>query len=268
MNTLEELIIALQAGVPGQLRVTLLGVSELSRSRRLEEQMTAAREALEADGLSAQINWQTGSVDEALLNFLPAYPEALTLFSGIHRRISGRYIRLWNFRRLLALIDSPLMRVRSSCSLPKNALVCSGGLPYSIRLEKLAIRLAQANSAKITFFHVVEPVTHDYPLAREVLNHWETLLNSNTPQALHFQGALDAAAQAGVEARIVVRHGALIHELFEEIRSGSYDLVAVGSSYSSQNLRHLTRPDVAPLVASSFDCPVLTARGKINDTYG
>lgn len=87
------------------------------------------------------------------------------------------------------------------------------------------------------------------------------------PQSRHLQSALLAAQKANVEARVLVRHGPLIHELFDEIRTGGYDLVAVGSAYSSHTLRHLTRPDVAALVGATFDCPVLTARGKITDTY-
>jgi len=282
MNAYPELIISLEAGQPGypgldygvalagifNSPVTILGVLKADGPNRMQGQVTAACEQLEAKGLPVQVVWEQGSYEKALLHCLSEHPDALTLFSDIHKPIWGRYIRVGRFRRLMALIDSPLLRIHRLCSMPKKLLVCSGGLSYAIRVEKLAIQLARASAAQITFFHVVEPVTRDYPLARDVLNHWETLLKTNTPQARHLQCALDAARQAGLEARVLVRHGPLIHELFQEIHTGEYDLVAVGSAYSSQSLQHLTRPDVAPLIASAFDCPVLTARGKVGDSYG
>ncbi len=282
MNTPPELILTLQAGQPGypaldygvnlagifRSAVTILGVTKVGNPNRMEEQVSSARESLLAAGIPVEVIWEQGSFEQALLRCLSSHPGALTLFSDIHKPVWGRYIRIGRFRRLMALIGSPLLRIHRPCSPPLHLLVCSGGLSYTIPLEKLTIQLARANAAKITFFHVVEPVTRDYPLAREVLNRWETLLKTQTPQAIHLQNALAAAGQASVEARVLVRHGPLIHELFDEIHTGGYDLVAVGSAYSSQNLRHLTRPDVASLVATSFDCPVLTARGKISDSYG
>lgn len=281
MNTLPELILTLQAGQPGypaldygislasiiRSPVTILGILKAGSPNRMEEQVAAARDSLVMEGVSVEVIWEQGSFEQALLRCLSAHPGALTLFSDIHKPIWGRYIRVGRFRRLMALTGSPLLRIHRPCSPPRRLLVCSGGLPYTIPLEKLTVQLAQANTAQITFFHVVEPVTRDYPLAREVLNHWETLLKTRTPQAMHLQSALTAAGQAGVEARVLVRHGPLIHELFDEIHTGGYDLIAVGSAYSSQNLRALTRPDVASLVAATFDCPVLTARGKISDYY-
>ncbi len=282
MNAYPPLLIALESGQPsypaleyglglaGLFRspVAILGVTKTGPAPCLEAQIAAAREDLEAGGIACEVVWDQGSFERALLRCLAKRPGALTLFSDLRKPVWGRYVRIGRFRRLMASISSPLLRVQRPCLPPRHILVCSGGLAYTIPLEKLSIQIAVAASARITIFHVVEPVTFEYPLAREVRDHWQELLKTDTPQARHLQSALRAAQQANVEARVLVRHGPLIHELFAEIRSGDYDLVAVGSTYSSHALSHLARPDVAALVTASFDCPVLTARGKISDTYG
>lgn len=281
MNGLPPLLIAVQSGQPdypaleyglglaGLFRtpVTILGVTKTGSAPNLERQIAATCEALNADGISGDVVWAQGSFERALLRLLERRPGALTLFSDLHKPVWGRYVRIGRFRRLMAAVSSPLLRVQQPCLPPRRILVCSGGLGYTIALEKLSIQIAAAASAQITLFHVVEPVTYEYPLSREVRDHWAELLKTDTPQARHLQTALQAAQKAGVEARVLVRHGLLIHEIFDEIRTGDYDLVAVGSAYSSRTLSHLTRPDVAALVAAHFDCPVLTTRGKLSDTY-
>lgn len=282
MNTYPPLLIALQSGqtsypaldygvsLAGLFRtpVTLLGVTKTGTAPRLAAQIHAARDELAESGIPYEIVWDQGAFERALLRCLAERPGSLTLFSDPHKPVWGRYVLVGQFRRLMASVSSPLLRVQRACLPPRNIIVCSGGLAYTIPLEKLAFQIASAASARITIFHVVEPVTLDYPLSRNVRDHWAELLKTETPQARHLQSALQAAQKANVEARVLVRHGPLIHELFDEIRSGDYDLVAVGSAYSSRTLRHLTRPDVAALVAANFDCPVLTARGKLSDTYG
>jgi nucleotide-binding universal stress UspA family protein len=282
MNTYPELILAMQAGQPGypaldygisladcfRSPVTILGVKKASHAPRLSAEIDKAQKELDALGIPVEAVWERGSFENALLGCLSGHPDALTLFSDVRKPFLDRYVRNARFRHLMAAVQSPLMRVQRACLPPRHMLVCSGGLAYTIPLEKLAIQIASVFSAKITFFHVVEPVTLEYELSREIRDHWETLLKTDTPQAHHLNNARQAAQKAGVDARVHVRHGTLIHELFDEIRSGGYDFVAVGSAYSSHTLRHLTRPDVAALVAATFDCPLLTARGKITDTYG
>lgn len=282
MNNYPPILIALQSGQPnypaleyglslaGLFRtpVTLLGVTKTGVAPRLEGRITSACEALKADGISSEVVWDQGSFERALLRCLEKRPGALTLFSDLRKPAWGRYVKVGRFRRLMAAVSSPLLRVQRPCLPPRRILVCSGGLGYTIPLEKLSIQIAAAASAQITLFHVVEPVTLEYSLAREVREHWQDLLKTDTPQARHLQSALQAAQKANVEARVLVRHGLLIHEIFDEIRTGDYDLVAVGSAYSSRTLSRLARPDVAALVAAHFDCPVLTARGQLSNSYG
>jgi nucleotide-binding universal stress UspA family protein len=52
----------------------------------------------------------------------------------------------------------------------------------------------------------------------------------------------------------------VVHEILEEMRNGHYDLVAMGSPYSSESLRHLYMPNVTAEVAETLISPILVVR--------
>jgi nucleotide-binding universal stress UspA family protein len=65
---------------------------------------------------------------------------------------------------------------------------------------------------------------------------------------------------AGIDAQFRVRHGSIIHEVMDEIKDQSYQMIGMGSQYSTHSLRHLYLPNVTAEVAESATCPILTAR--------
>jgi len=281
MNTQPEVVLCLQAGMPEYpdveygtnvarllaAPVKFLCMKSKGSSADLERAVQLGVENLNKAGLPSTVEWATGSVPDAIEIAVKDHPEALAVFSDRNRPSWRRMLRLGRFRHLMADVSSPLLRVRDTCWPLKELLICSGGMAYTIRLEKMAIRLAQASGGRLTFLHIVEPVTLDYSLAREVHDNWAKLADTHTPQARHFMQAAAAAKTAGVETRLVVRHGAVVQEIVREVHSGDYDMVGLGSTYSSRSLRGLYRPDVTALVSAAVDCPILTMRGKASDTY-
>jgi nucleotide-binding universal stress UspA family protein len=280
MKDLPPLLIALQSDHPSfpaleygenlakllHTPVRLLCVRQRGSSDLLEEQAQRSALALKEMDVAVEIRWAEGDLVNAVLREMSGMPEAMLVISDKYRPIWRRWVRFGRFRRLQASLSSPILRVRDACWPLQNIIVCSGGLPYTIPVERLATRLAKAAGARLTFLHVVEPVMLDYPLAKEVHSHWEHLLQTDTPQARHLKQALDFAEQIGVEARVVVRHGLILHEILDEIRSGGYDLVGMGSTYSSTSLSRLFRPDVTALVSAAVDCPLLTQRGSADNS--
>ncbi|GAP09071.1 universal stress protein UspA [Bellilinea caldifistulae] len=280
MNDLPPLLIALQSSHPSfpaleygenlakvlRTPVRLLCMRQAGSSALLEEQVQRSALALKELDVLVDIRWADGDLVKAVLREVNQMPEAMLVISDKYRPIWRRWVRFGRFRRLQASLTSPILRVREVCWPPQNIIVCSGGLPYTIPVERLAVRLARSVGARLTFLHVVEPITLDYPLAREIHSHWEHLLQTDTPQARHLKQALDFAERLGVEARVVVRHGLILHEILDEIRSGGYDLVGMGSTYSSTSLSRLFRPDVTALVSAAVDCPLLSQRGPAENS--
>jgi nucleotide-binding universal stress UspA family protein len=97
----------------------------------------------------------------------------------------------------------------------------------------------------------VEPITLEYPLAREVRNHWQNLLDTNTPQGHTLRQVLEESQPLGLPTAVKVRHGNVVPEILEEIREGNYDLICMGSAYSAYSLRHLYLPNVTAEVAKA-----------------
>jgi len=280
MKNLPPLLIALQSDHPSfpaleygenlakllRTPVRLLCVRQRGSSSLLEEQAQRSALALKEVDVAVEIRWAEGDLVKAVLREMNQMPEAMLVISDKYRPIWRRWVRFGRFRRLQASLSSPILRVRDACWPLNNIIVCSGGLPYTKPVERLATRMAKTAGARLTFLHVVEPVMLDYPLAKEIHSHWEHLLQTDTPQARHLKQALDFAEQNGVEARVVVRHGLILHEILDEIRSGGYDLVGMGSTYSSTSLSRLFRPDVTALVSAAVDCPLLTQRGSAENS--
>lgn len=281
MNNYQELIIFLQTGMPeypeldygvklaGLMRVPVrfFCMQQRGSAAKLKKAAEAGSKMLEENGLTAEVVWVNGSLVEVMEQAVLSYPQAMVLFSDRYGTAWQRLSRTIRFRHIMAEVSSPLLRVRDTCWPLKEILVCSGGFAYTIRLEKLAIRLAQLSGAKLSILHVVEPITLDYSLAREVHDHWENLIETDTPQARHLKQVLAAANTAGVEAEVKVRHGQVVDEIINEAKSGNYDMVGLGSVYSSHSLRGRYRPDVTALVAAAVACPILTMRGKKTDTF-
>jgi len=281
MNTQPEVILCLQAGLPeypdveygvniaGLLHAPIKFLCMRGRGTKatLEQAVQQGSEKLQAAGLPFEVEWAKGSVAEAIEIAVRDHPQALAIFSDRNRPVWRRKLRIGRLRHLMAEVSNPLLRVRDTCWPLTEIMVCSGGMAYTIRLEKMAIRLAKASGARVTLLHVVEPVTLDYSLAREMHDHWSQLIETHTPQARHFIQVVAAAKEAGVEARLLVRHGQVVQEIIHEMRSGDYDMVGLGSAYSSHSLRGLYRPDVTALVSAAVDCPILTMRGKAADTF-
>ncbi len=276
MNDDFELIIGLQSGHPGYPALEYgLNLAELlhvparilceqtgKQDAKLDKLLAAAQARLSGADIPFLVEWVTDHIVHAILDRSDCQPNIMAVFSDVYRPEWRRHVRFGRFRRLMAGCRSPLLRVRKVVWPLSRILLCTGGLSYTTTLESLALQFAKAAGAKLTIFHVVEPVTFEYPTAHELALHWDTLLKTDTPQARNLKRALAQAQAAGVEAEVLVRHGAVVNEIAAEINSGKYDLIAMGSAYSSHSLSKLYRPDVTALVAASTDYPVLTMRSE------
>lgn len=240
--------------------VDLLGVVERESTRgEVEAALERTAQALEGRGVETRIFLRRGRAEIAIRE-QASLADVLSVVGHLGRPWFRRLARGTSFRELLALMQTPIVLVPRVRFPMRRLLVCTGGLPYAYGMERLAVGLAAATGATVTFLHVVEPVSLDYPLAREIDAHWRNLLETDTPPARNLRAALEMARQAGVSANVRVRRGAPVHEILRELRAGDYDMVGLGSPYSAHSLRHLFMPNVTADVAESARCPVLSVR--------
>jgi nucleotide-binding universal stress UspA family protein len=241
------------------MSVTLLGIVEKSsRRKRVEEIIRTTSANLETSGVPHRTLLKSGTSREVICQ--QALPSShLTVFGSFDRPLLRRWLRGRSFRRIFQEIKTPVLYVRQFHPQLCNIVVFMGGLGHARTAEHWALFLAQRMDASITILHVVEPISYDYPIAREVQDHWQEILETDTPQGQNLKEALKIAQDMGVSASFQVRHGDIIHEILKEINSNQYDLIVMGSPFSSENLRSLFLPNITAEIAEKAHCPVLAA---------
>lgn len=229
-------------------------------AKLVEEMLPSLRSA----GIPFQVEYHTGQAED-LVNRSIQKAGALVVLGPLGRPPLRRFLMGRSFRFFMEDLVVPILFVPASRLPVKKILVCMGGLGYAMDVFHEALALAVSLKASITFLHVIEPVTLDYPLAHEVEAHWQELLNTDTPQGQILRQVLSETQAAEVRSEVRLRHGHIVPEILDEIEAGKYDLVCMGSMYSSQSLRHLTLPNVTAEIAETAGCPILTVRTRPED---
>ena len=175
----------------------------------------------------------------------------------IRRMLTGRSIR-----HLMEEIEQPILYVPESKLPLKKLLICIGGLGYEVTAEHIAMQMAMKTRAEITLLHIIPPIDLNYPTARTVSEHWQNLTETDTPIGRSLRQALEVAKNDGLTANIKSRQGNVVEEILAEIKDGNYDLLCMGSVYSSNALRQFYAPNVTAEIAEGTACPVLSARYK------
>ena len=137
-----------------------------------------------------------------------------------------------------------------------------GGLGCEVTAEHIAMHMAMKSRAEITLLHIVPPIDLNYPTARIVSENWQNLTETDTPVGRSLRQALEIAKNDGLTASVKARQGNVVEEILAEIKDGNYDLLCMGSPYSTNALRQLYAPTVTAEIAESAICPVLSARYK------
>lgn len=243
--------------------VHLLGVVEQEEQRAsVVTLVEKTAQALQQEGIAHQAHIEQGPPVTIMARWA-GQGRYLPVFGPLGRPIWQRLLQGRSFRHVLAAISTPILYA-PRCRFPLNhLLLCVGGLEYSLGIERLSIFLAQRLGARLTVFHVVEPVTLDYPIARQVHERWERILETDTPQGRNLRRVMQEARAAGLEVDFKVLHGNPVGEIRTEARRGEYDLIAMGSPHSAQALRHLYMPNVTAEVAEACQLPVLSTRKQV-----
>ncbi len=248
-----------------QMKITLLGVTEIPNPAAiddhhpLEDVFERAVSLFKEKGLTYSLEVRNGEAEQVI-------PEKansgsyITVVSRLGRTQIRRLIVGRSIRPLMERIQGPILYVPEMRLPLKKILISAGGLGYEVAAENLALQVATANQADVTILHVVPPTDLDYPTTRGLRGHTKDLAETNTLPGRSLRNALEIAQKAGLNAKAIARQGIIVEEILSELREGNYDMVCMGSSYSTSTLRQYYSPHVTAEVAESAHCPVLTAR--------
>jgi nucleotide-binding universal stress UspA family protein len=246
--------------------LTLIGISETRQHPNLDEEFhplqaifNRAVALFQAHGQEYNLEIYEGSAEEVIPK-KAGEGDYLTVLSPLGRPPLRRLLVRRSFHQLMASITSPIVYVPSACIPPPHVLVCLGGLGYGRSAEEMGLEIASRVKASVTLLHVVPMIDLDYPETRTVRENWEHLEDTDTLSGRNLRRGLELAERDGVEPDLHVRQGNVIEEIVAEVLEGEYDLVCMGSPYSTQGLRKLYAPNVTAEVAEAIGCPVLTVR--------
>jgi nucleotide-binding universal stress UspA family protein len=252
------------------LQVTLLGVTEklnpaqIDDQHPLEDVFSRAVELFQQSGLNYILEVQNGDTEEVVPRKAQE-GDFITVIGPLGRPQFRRWLTGRSIHHLIEQIAGPIMYVPEARLPLQNVLICVGGLGYEVTAENLAVRLAGLTQARITFLHVIPPLDLDYPSAREVKKGSGHLADTDTLPGRALRRGLELAEAAGLNATLKVREGNAVEEILAEIKAGDYDLVCMGSPFSTNALRQMYAPNVAAEVADFVHRPILIARHKRED---
>ncbi|HKJ39313.1 MAG TPA: universal stress protein [Anaerolineales bacterium] len=248
-----------------RMKITLLGLTEklnpaaIDDHHPLEEIFESAVSLFKDRGVEYSLEVQNGEAEQVIPK-KANNGDYIVVISPLGRPQLKRWLTGRSLRFLMEKITSPILYVPESRLPLKRVLACIGGLGYAESTEELACQIASANNAEITILHVIPPTDLDYPTTKNVRDHADDLVETDTPQGRNLKKGLGIANKYELSANAVVRKGNIVEQILAEAKAGDYDLICMGSPYSAHTLRQLYTSNVTAEVAEALHCPVLTAR--------
>ncbi len=250
-----------------KVRATLLGVTEnlnpaaIDDHHPLEDVFERATQLFQTNGVEYDLVVENGNAEDIIPQKAKG-KDCIVVLGPLGRPQLRRILTGRSIRHLMEEIEQPILYVPEAKLPLKKVLICIGGLGYEVTAEHIAMQMAMKSRAEVTLLHIVPPMDLDYPTARTVREHWQTLAETDTPVGRSLRQALDVAKSDGLTANIKTRQGNVVEEILAEIKAGNYDLLCMGSPYSTNALRQLYAPNVTAEIAENAHCPVLSARYK------
>ncbi len=248
-------------------KVMLLGVTEylnpaaIDDHHPLEDVFERAVELFQKNGVTYNLEIQNGNAEE-IVPRKARQGNYITVIGPLGRPQIRRLFAGRSIRHLMEEIEQPILYVPIA-RLPLNKiLICIGGLGYEVSAEHIAMQMAMKSRAEITLLHIVPPIDMNYPTAKTVSENWQHLADTDTPVGRSLRQAMEIAKSEGITVNVKARQGNVVEEIMAEVKEGNYDLLCMGSLYSSNALRQIYAPNVTAEIVDDINCPVLTARYK------
>ncbi len=247
--------------------ITLLGINErpdpaaIDSVNPLEAVFEKAVGLFEAQEMEYKLEVRNGSA-EKIVPIEAGRENSIVVLGPLGRAQIQRFVTGRSIRTFIEEITQPLLYVPETRLPVKKILISVGGLGYDVNAEHIAMRVAKSCGAEVTLLHIIPPIEFDYPTAKEMNEHWQTLTETDTPVGRSLRASLENAKAAGLSASVRVRRGNVIEEILSEVRQGNHDLLCMGSSYSVHSLRQMYSANVTAEIMEHVHRPVMTARFK------
>ncbi len=241
--------------------LTLVGINESGAEDETVEEIFGRSVALfQEKGIDYSLQLESGNAEEIIPRKANQSDAGMILLGPLGRSSLRRLVVGRSFRRLMAEVSKPILYIPAARFPISKMLICLGGLGYGLTAEHLGVQVASMTGASVTLLTVVPTTDLDYPEARKIRENWKKLAETDTLPGRTLRKAIEVAIKSEVPVRVTTRHGNVVEEILDEIRTGGYDMVCMGSPFSAHSLRQLVSPNITADIAEEVDCPILTAR--------
>ena len=248
-----------------QQKLILLGVAENRSSAAIDEHhpladiFAGAVDVFKQRGLEYELVIRNGEAEQVISEYANR-GDYITVVSPLGRSWLRHWLTGRSFRALMEKITGPLLHVPEMRLPLKKILISAGGLGYEVSAENLALQIATRSRAEVTILHVIPPTDMNYPTTSVTLEHVNDLQDTDTILGRSLRKGMEIAREANLDAQLTTRQGHVVEEIVAEVEQGNYDMVCMGSRYSTHALRQLYTPNVTAEVAEAVHCPLLTVR--------
>ena len=239
----------------------LLGIVEQPRDETpLRQALEAEAHQLRHESIEPKIVIRAGEPIHEIFNETSGNDYDMVVIGAQPKGSSGLYWRSEKTYEVIKAIVPPVLVAIGECETLTRFLVCSGGGAYIDEALKLTGKIAVAVGASVTLLHVMAEPPAMYADLVQLEEDLERLLESKSELGTNLRRQKDLLEKLGAKAEVRIRHGIVIDQVFQEIRTGDYDLVITGSTRARGVLRHYIMGDLTRQILNRANCAVLVAR--------
>ncbi len=163
-------------------------------------------------------------------------------------------------KRLANRVKVSVLLVRNPPEQIEEILICTGGHPESTHAVSLGIQLAQVIKAHATILHVTSGTPSMYTGLPAIEEGLEQVITRESPLSNHLKETASMAKAAGVETKLMLRHGIVTEEIVRACEIKPNDLVVIGAPKPGALIERLILGRIAPQLITSNKCSTLIVR--------
>lgn len=240
---------------------TLLGIaSGPGEKEALRRALKRDEEEVRARGLEAETIVRSGEPIEEIRAEASAGYDLVVVGAGGRDR-TGPFPFSTRTYRIAKAVEPPVVVVPEAARRARldRILACAGGNPEFADTLPVVAEIARAAGADVTLVHVLpRPPAMFGELARAEDPEW--IRRSSSRRARSLASAADLLEEGGVPLEVRLPRGLVVQEILQELREGTYDLVAAGSVPSDDRIRGWLLGDVTRELINRANRPVLVLR--------
>jgi nucleotide-binding universal stress UspA family protein len=251
---------ALLAG-PLEAEIILLGIAEKSSDERpLRETLEGQAQSLRTQNAQPSIVVRAGEPVRQILDETSNTRYDLVLVGARWTGTSGHYWRSERTYEVIKAIQPPVLVAIGERKRLKRFLVCTGGKEFIEQAVQFTGEIAAALGASVTLLHVMAEPPAIYVNLVQLEENVNQLLESKSELGTNLRRQKKELERLAVPAEVRLRHGIVIDQVFEEVRTGDYDLIVTGTSQARGLLGHYIMGDLTRSILNRANCSVLVAR--------